>query len=425
MYRRVATLCMILFLGMLALGGRASAATYTTLYSFTLADTFWPQGGLVEDSAGNLYGTTIGGGTYGYGSVFQLSPPAVTGGAWTKKIIYTFLSYGAGGGVPSSELIVDSAGALYGTTWSGGDATCACGVVYKLTPPATQGAAWTEQPLYGFVSNGADGRLPSAALTLDSAGNIYGVTQQGGTYNGGVAFKLTPKTGGTYAESVLYSFGANSDASAPNGPLAIDSTGALYGVACLGGTFNLGATYKLTPPTIAGQPWTEAILFSFGGGTMTGGTTPVGNLVFDSAGNLYGVTNGGGNRNGNGVAYQLTPATGTWKQTVLFTFSNGSGVSPAAGLTWNPSTGSLYGTTTSGNPLKSASGTAFQLTPPAVAGGKWTEVNLHNFAFFGDGGVPSGRITRDASTGTLYGTTVNGGLFGCDGYCGVIYQIQP
>ncbi len=424
MHRKISILGFVVLLGLLTLGARANATTFTAIYSFTLNDAFWPQGGLVEDAAGNLYGTTLGGGTYGVGSAFKLAPPTTQGGTWTKTTIFNFLSYGIGGGVPSSELTADSSGALYGTTWSGGDSTCNCGVVYKLVPPITQGGAWTQQVLYAFTSGGSDGRLPNAALVFDASGNIYGVTQQGGAFNGGIVFKLAPKTGGTYTASVLYSFGANSDAAVPNGPVVLDSAGNLYGVACQGGTSNLGAVYKLAPPAITGQPWTESLLFSFGAGTMSSGATPIGNLVFDSIGNLYGVTNTGGNSKGNGTAYELSPQTGTWKETIIYTFANGSGFNPLAGLTFI-STGTLYGTTSAGNALKSASGTVFQLTPPTVVGAKWTETNLHNFAFFGDGATSEGRITRDSTTGFLYGSTINGGLFGCDGYCGVIYQVQP
>lgn len=424
MARRISALLLLLVLGSLAAAVPAAATTFTAIFSFNLNDNFWPQGGMVQDAAGNLYGTTIGGGTYGVGTAYKLTPPTVAGGAWTKTTIFNFLSYGNGGSVPSSELTADSAGNLYGTTWSGGDATCNCGVVYELLPPTTQGGAWTEQVLYAFTTVNNDGRLPNAAVTIDGSGNIYGVTQQGGSFNGGVVFKLAPKTGGGYTESVLYSFGSNADASVPNGPVVLDSAGNLYGVTCEGGTYNLGTAYKLAPPTVAGQPWKEAIIFNFGAGTQSGGITPVGNLIFDSLGNLYGVTNAGGSKSGYGVVYSLAPQTGSWKQTVLYTLAKGSGTNPLAGLTWNPN-GSLYGTTSANNPLKGGSGTVLQLTPPTVVGAKWTVTDLHNFAFFGDGGIPAGRVTRDATTGYLYGTTINGGLFGCDGYCGVVWQVQP
>ena len=411
-------------LAMLALGGPASAQTESTLFSFTVADNFWPQGGLVQDAKGNLYGATGGGGTYGVGTVYELSPPAQAGGAWTKTTIYNFLSWGTTGNLPSSGLTMDSTGALYGTTYVGGDSRCVCGVLYKLIPPALQGGAWTQQVLHAFTSWRSDGRLPNAAIVINSQGTIYGVTQQGGAWDSGVLYQVRPGTGGTFTETVLYSFGNNEDASTPNGPLILDSTGALYGVTSLGGAFNQGAVYKFIPPAKAGQTGTESILFSFGGGSLSSGVTPVGDLVFDTAGNLYGVTKAGGNGFSDGVVYQLQPATGTWIENVLLDFNGTTGRNPAAGLTFNSTNGSLYGTTSAGNPLKGGSGIVFQLTPPAVKGGAWTETTLYEFTFFGNGALPAGRILIDSS-GNLDGTTLNGGLYGCDGYCGVVYQVVP
>jgi uncharacterized repeat protein (TIGR03803 family) len=256
-----------------------------------------------------------------------------------------------------------------------------------------------------------------------SSSTIYGVTQQGGAYDSGIVYQFIPgKSGGTY--SVLYSFGANSDANWPNGPVLLDSAGSLYGATSLGGAFNTGAVYKVSPPQSTG-PWTESILFSFGGGSQSSGITPVGNLLFDSLGNLYGVTESGG-ASQFGVAYELSPASGssssTWTQNVLFNFSKTAGETPLAGMTWNPSNGSLYGTTSAGG--SHTHGTVFQLTPPASAG-SWTEALLQQFTFANNGGLPSGRVLRDATTGYLYGTTYNGGASGCDGDCGVDFQIIP
>jgi uncharacterized repeat protein (TIGR03803 family) len=197
----------------------------------------------------------------------------------------------------------------------------------------------------------------------------------------------------------------------------LDSAGSLYGVTSLGGAFNAGAVYKLSQ---SGGSWTESILFSFGGGSQSSGITPVGNLLFDSLGNLYGVTEFGGAAQ-LGVAYELSPASSSWTQNVLFNFSKPVGSSPLAGMTWNPSNGSLYGTTSAGG--SHTHGSVFQLTPP-VPGGLWTETLLQQFTFT-NGGLPSGRVLRDPTTGYLYGTTYNGGASGCDGDCGVDYQIIP
>jgi uncharacterized repeat protein (TIGR03803 family) len=412
-----------LVLGMLAFCVLAGAQTENTLFNFTETDSFWPLGSLVQDASGNLYGAARGGGTYGVGTIFELTP-GQAGAPWTKTTIYNFLSWGSTGYMPSSGLTVDSAGALYGTTYVGGDSRCACGVLYKLNPPTQQGGAWTQQVLHAFTSAGPDGRLPNASVVMNKQGTIYGVTQQGGAWNSGVIYQVRPGTGGTFTETALYSFGDNGDASTPNGPLVIDSSGALYGVTSLGGAFNQGAVYKFIPPTKAGGKGTESILFSFGGGTLSSGITPVGDIVFDTAGNLYGVTTAGGNAVSDGVVYQLQPATGTWIENVLLDFTGSTGRNPAAGLTFNPANGALYGTTSAGNPMKAGSGIVFELTPPAVKGGAWTETTLYEFTFFGNGAYPAGRILIDSS-GNLEGTALNGGLYGCDLYCGVVYQVIP
>jgi uncharacterized repeat protein (TIGR03803 family) len=410
-------LTLVFLLGAFALRVPAGAQTESTIYSFTLHESFWPEGGLVEDAGGNLYGTTVGGGTYGTGTVYQLSPPAKGSTTWSKTVLYNFQPWGITGHTPSSELAIDSSGDLYGVTWSGGDGRCHCGVLYELVPPATAGAPWTHFVRHAFTNSGNDGRLPNSPVVFSSS-TIYGVTQQGGLNDSGIIYQFTPgKNGGTY--SVLYSFGANNDASSPNGPLLMDSAGSLYGVTSLGGAFNVGAVYKLSPPQSGGS-WTESILFSFGGGSQSSGITPVGNLLFDSLGNLYGVTEFGG-ASQLGVAYELSPASGSWTENVLFNFSKAAGSSPLAGMTWNPSNGSLYGTTSAG--ASHTHGSVFQLTPPA-SGGLWTETLLEQFTYT-NGGLPSGRVLRDPTTGYLYGTTYNGGASGCDGNCGVDYQLIP
>jgi len=158
---RIFTLRNALLITTLALTTLANAATESLLYTFSETTDFWPQGALIEDNLGNLYGTTRGGGTYGVGTVFELSPPAVSGGAWTLTTLYSFVPYGSGGYVPVSDLVRDQAGAFYGTVYTGGDPVCNCGGVFKLVPSKT-GGAWTESMLYAFKGK-ADGRLPAAA----------------------------------------------------------------------------------------------------------------------------------------------------------------------------------------------------------------------------------------------------------------------
>jgi uncharacterized repeat protein (TIGR03803 family) len=417
---RIFTLRNALLMTTLALSVLANAATESTIFTFSETTSFWPQGGLLEDSAGNLYGTTRAGGTYGVGTIFELSPPAVSGGAWTITYLYNFVPYGTGGYVPVSDLVRDQAGAFYGTTYSGGDPVCNCGVVYKLVPPKT-GGSWTQSVLYNFKGS-ADGRLPAmATLALTTKGTLYGVTTRGGTWDSGVLYQLTTTNGTKYTESVLYSFGDLADASTPNGPIAMDSSGSLYGVTSQGGTFGEGAVYKIVPPS-NGHLVKEALLYSFGGSTTTG-ANPSGNLVFDAGGNIYGVTNAGGSANDYGVVYSLAPANPTWTETVLYTFAKSSGVNPVGGLTWNHTNNNLYGTTSSLNGLTSGDGSIFKLVPPAVKGGAWTESTLFQFTYAVSGGYPTGAVLRDTKTGNLYGTAINGGVTGCDLFCGTIWQV--
>lgn len=402
-----------------ALSQLSSAQTESNIFLFNKGTDFWPQGGLLEDGAGNLYGTTRGGGTYGVGTVYELSPPAVSGATWNQTILYSFVPYGGGGYVPISDLVKDKNGALYGTFYFGGDPTCNCGGVYKLTPPAVTGGAWTESAIYNFKTS--DGHLPTTgALALTPNGTLYGTTLQGGTWNSGVLYKLATKDGITYTESVLYSFGNLNDASTPNGPILLDSKGFLYGVTSLGGAFNQGTVFKYVPAA-NGNPAVESVLFSFGG-SKASGSTPVGDLVFDASGNIYGVTTYGGSAN-DGLVYELSPGNPTWTQTILYVFTKSSGANPLGGLTWNPTNNNLYGTTSTLNGQASGGGSVFKLVPPAVSGGAWTESTLFDFIYETSGGGPTGGIRRDAKTGSLYGTCLQGAIGHNDWYWGTTWQI--
>ena len=411
----------LLMIMTLALGVVANAQTQTTIFTYGKNPDFWPQGGLIEDSSGNLYGTTKGGGTYGVGTVYEFSPPAKSGQKWKQTILYSFVPYGGGGYVPISDLVRDSSGAFYGVFYFGGDPSCNCGGVYKLTPPAVKGGAWTESAIYSFKTS--DGHLPTvgAALAITQNGTLYGTTVQGGTWSGGTLYQLTTQDGINYTETILYSFGELADANIPNGPILLDSAGSLYGVTFAGGAYNQGTVYKFVPAA-NGNPATESILYSFGG-TTASGKTPIGNLLFDASGNIYGVTTYGGSKSSNGIVYELSPATPTWTETVLYTFTKTSGANPLGGLTWNPTNGVLYGSTSALNPNPAGGGSIFQLTPPTVSGGAWTESTLFDFTQDTNGGYPTGTIWRDANTGTLYGTCLIGAVGSADWYWGTAWSI--
>jgi uncharacterized repeat protein (TIGR03803 family) len=260
----------------------APDGTKTVLHYFVRgsSDGFGPSGGLIADSAGNLYGTTYDGGGAatgcggsGCGVVFKLSPDG------TYTVLHTFT--GSDGANPATGLIADSSGNLYGTTVFGGGTACAqgCGVVFKVAPDGT------ETVLYSF-KGGTDGLYPAGRLIADSSGNLYGVAE-GGALGGGVVFKLAPD--GT--ETVLYSFCSKpscSDGEGPSGSLIADSAGNLYGTTATGGgggggcypAAGCGVIFKLAPDG------TETVLYYFRGGSD--GANPQGGLIADSAGNLYG-----------------------------------------------------------------------------------------------------------------------------------------
>jgi uncharacterized repeat protein (TIGR03803 family) len=332
--------------------------TETVLHSFTGgADGIEPKAGLVQDAAGNLYGTTFNGGAHGYGTVFKLDP---TG---TETVLYSFTG-GVDGASPLAGLVMDAAGDLYGTTQLGGDLTCprlggpGCGTLFKVD---TTGA---ETVLHSFTG-GADGLEPTAELVQDAAGNLYGTTSNGGAHSYGTVFKLNP----TGTETVLYSFTGGADGASPLAGLVMDAAGNLYGTTQLGGAFSAGTVFEVS------ASGAEIVLYSFTGGSD--GSLPEGGLLIDAANNLYGTTDHGGDLTcgqglGCGTVFKLDK---TGKQTVLYTFSGGTdGAYPQAGLVMDAA-GNLYGTASGGGDLTCnqglGCGTVFKLTPlssPSNAG---------------------------------------------------------
>jgi uncharacterized repeat protein (TIGR03803 family) len=349
----------------------------TVLYSFPAgADGENPHAGVIGDSAGNLYGTTTSGGTPNAGVVYKVDS------AGHETVLYTFTG-GADGGYPYAGVIRDSAGNLYGTTNWGG--TAGAGVVYLLD---TTGH---ETVLYSFTG-GADGGVPNGVIR-DPAGNLYGTTSGGGTANAGVVYKLDT----TGQETVLYSFTGGADGGVPNGVIR-DSAGNLYGATSGGGTANAGAVYKLD------TNGHETVLYSFTGGADGG--QPVAGVIRDSAGNLYGATSSGGSAvPAGGVVYMLDT---TGHETVLYSFAYGYGPSGVI----RDSAGNLYGTTYGGGTANA--GFVYKLDTTGQ------ETVLYNFTGGADGGNPQAGVIRDAA-GNLYGTTSNGGK----GSTGVVFKLTP
>jgi uncharacterized repeat protein (TIGR03803 family) len=367
----------------------------------------------------------------------------------SEKVLHTF-SGGRDGAIGGSQLIADSAGNLYGTTLSGGNKSTGCegytgvvgcGVVFKLTPGAH--GSWKETVLYTFTG-GKDGAHPVGGVTLDSAGNLYGTTRNGGV-GVGVVFRLTPRAHGPWAESVLYTF--TGDGELPFSGVILDSSGNLYGTAPQGGKHGSGVVFKLTPR--AHGPWAQTVLYDFTG--ITDGNSPFGGLTFDSGGNLYGVTYVGGDTSVNcygntgcGVVFKLTPArSGAWTETVLHAFTGGAdGAVPLLGVILD-SRGNVYGTTLFGGDtaannclggdgfgVPAGCGVVFKLTPRAH--GTWAETVLHAFTDGRDGAFSGDPLVFDLS-GNLYGMAGNGGdltapcIFGIEKSlgCGVVFKLTP
>jgi uncharacterized repeat protein (TIGR03803 family) len=219
-------------------------------------------------------------------------------GSWTEKTLHRFMDSGEDGITPNSGVIIDGAGNLYGTTALGGSGY---GTVFSLMP--TGGGNWTEKILHRFSNNDKDGFYPYAGLVLDASGNLYGTTVEGGVFGRGTVFELIPSADGGWGEKILHSFGSGVKGSDPEGPLLLDASGNLYGATYEDGTASEGTVYELSPS--GGGRWSEKILHNFTRG-LDDGHNPEGGLIFDSAGNLYGTTYGGG-ANDQGAVFEITP----------------------------------------------------------------------------------------------------------------------
>jgi uncharacterized repeat protein (TIGR03803 family) len=356
------------------------AWTNTVLYSFQGgADGDFSQAPLLPGGGGILYGTTEQGGASGFGTVFALTPPAVGGTAWGKTILFAFTG-GADGGYPytGAGLIIDTKGDLYGTTLRGGSKSD--GTAFMLAPPAVAGMPWTETVLHSFTG-GKDGYFPKAGLLAGAGGVLYGTTAGGGASfhcsgGCGTLFLLTPPLPGAtkWTKTTLHSFGSGKDGSDPQSVLIADANGALYGTTYAGGgasacSFGCGTVFRLAPPVAAGAKWTATTLHAFQSGTDT--EFPEAGLVADPGGALYG-TAFGAYPNRLGAAFKLAPpvvaGATRWTETILHGFTgNPDGSNPAGGLLAGAG-GVFYGTTEDGGGAGSGicgrgCGSVFQITP--------------------------------------------------------------
>lgn len=351
-------------------------------------------------------------GTTAAGGDFDFGTVFMLAPSGQETVLYSFT--GGGDGLdPHGGVTLDGAGNLYGTTVAGGfGGLCAgdgCGVIFELTP---SGGGWTETTLYSFTGMN-DGFGPGGGLVFDSAGNLFGTTPDGGANSFGVVFKLSPLAQGWQYE-VIHNFTGGKDGAVGSlGLLLFDAAGNLYGVTELGGAHGAGAVYKLSPTS--GKRWKSTVLYGFKG--TPDAANPYGGLISDAAGNLYGTTYFGG-QYGMGAVFQLIPGPdGTWQENILYSFQGGTdGSFPTTTLLFN-SPSSLYGTTSTGGRPSCDCGTVFRLT---LTKGNWKEKIVHFFGKGRDGSYPNYGLTLDQA-GNLYGTTPVGGAGGQ----GIVFQLTP
>ena len=369
----------------------------------------YPEGRLIFDAKGNLYGTTSSGGHSqscigGCGVVFQLTPKGV--GGWNEKLLHTFNYDGSDGIFPSAGLVFDAAGNLYGTTQGGGlygdGSPFTGGTVFELSP--STGGSWTEKILFNFeggIGNGV-GDSPSTGVIFDKQGNLYGATNSAGSIVNhglgcGSVYQLALSAGETWTATALHTFLEGNDG-CDGYALTLDAAGNVYGVSS-GGANNRGLVFELIS---SGGVWSFQILDNF---SSSEGPRAPDSLVFDSHGNLYGASYGTGSAYKYGTVFELTPGTGgTWTQSIAYAFGSLSDGYGPNSLTFDAA-GNLYGVTSSGGTYNR--GTVFKLTPSSS--GVWTKTILHNFASGLDGKSPNGLAL--GASGDLYGTTYYGGLY--------------
>jgi uncharacterized repeat protein (TIGR03803 family) len=391
----------------------ARTNNFKTLHQFEGGqDGAQPLAGLISDANGNLYGTTSQGGSGGYGTVFELTRNEH--GKWSETVLYAFTGENGDGSLPQAGLMLDTAGNLFGTTTNGG--AYGFGTVFMLTSN-TEGS-WLETVLYPF-KGGQDGANPVAGLISDSNGNLFGTTRLGGggpcndNLGCGAVFELTPGVDGSWSEKVIYSF-HGVDGLFPRGTLALDSKGSLYGTTEEGGKSGHGTAIQLVQNN--NGTWTEHVLHSFGAGLDA--ALPYAGLTLDDQGNLYGTTVNGGGVYNSGVVFELTPnGKGKWKERILHSFEHNGrdGAFPLGSLVFDERR-NLYGTTAYGGTLDC--GTIFRLTP--TAGGRWHQTALHVFKN-GPGCNPDAGLLLNPH-GIFFGTT--GGSVN-HGTLGSVFELTP
>ena len=392
--------CVSVFCGLLVLYTTLAWAgpKFKILHGFNGKDGAGLWGNLIFDNQGNLYGPTGGGGPRSYGTVFELTPKP--DGTWKHTVLHSFDENDHHPFGPLGGMVFDSSGNLYGTTEGG---AYDYGTVFELTPGESR---WTFEKILTFdFNNGAD---PCGALTIDTAGDLYG--------EAGVIFKLSQGPEG-WRERVLYL----PPGTALDGPV-LDGAGNLYGTSEKGGAHCLpqgcGTVYQVKP--VGGGKWKHRILHSFGAFRNDGVGPSEGQLAIDQSGGVYGTTFTGGTNlcvTGCGTIFKLADNNGHWKETILYNFRNDTtGNGPAAGVVLDKA-GNIYGTTMYGGSPQCGCGVVYELSP--TPDGMWKYTVLHRFVYT-DGAQPAANLSLD-NKGYLYGTTPIGG----PGGLGVVFEVTP
>ena len=392
----------LMFVLTVVTAGAAHAQSFQVIYTFSGGpDGAQPYAGLTINR-GNLYGTTSAGNSgTNWGNVYELRNK---GGGWIFSKLQFF------DGTLSSRVAVGPDGTLYGAS-PNNIAGLPYGYIYNLKPPVSSvcmsiQCPWVSTVIYGFTG-GSDGGSPRYGdLIFDQAGNFYGTTSVGGS-GYGVAYKMSP-SGGGWAEQPIYAFGGAPDGANPFGGLVFDNAGNLYGMTTQGGSAGFGTVFELSP---SGGGWTEKVLYNFQG--ASDGDYPTAGLLLDQSGNLYGSTSDGGT-GGGGTVFELIPSGGGWTYKLLYSLTGGAKCGPWGTLAMDGA-GNLYGTTVCDG--ANNDGNVFELKP---AGGSWTYSSLYDFTGGNDGRRPFGNVTFD-SQGNIYGTASRGGTHDS----GVVWEITP
>jgi uncharacterized repeat protein (TIGR03803 family) len=424
LHRRICRSLSARFLGAVALlfaGGVINAVparpTTQVLLRFSGVNGATPQSALVIGADGALFGTTTVGGNFSSGMVFKLTPPATGQTLWTETHLRDFCATNGcvAGTLPLAGLTPDGTRGFFGTASAGG--AHGNGTVFRLRRPAPGMTGWSLTVIHAFCGdqNCRDGGAPAAAVLRGPGNVLYGTTFTGGAHSYGAVFSITPPAaGGTeWRYAVIHDF-AFHDGAGPLGSLTFGPAGELYGTTSQAGAHGYGTAFRLAPPAARTADWAFSVIYQFcAKRSCVDGSDPSSGLLRGKDGTLYGTTLSGGS-GGWGTVYALLPPDHR-SERVLHNFAFSDGAAPVGGLIGDRS-GALYGTTSLDGAY--GYGTVFKLASNSGKG--WVETVLHDFVG-GDGDQPVANLVLGKDD-VLYGTTEFGGGASNDG---VVFRVMP